>query len=244
MGSCASSLIASYKRNKMKKQARRRRRELRHAKAEMHKSLSLVRRNKSTATCKIQQIKSEASSQGYQARDPQQIRSSLQPYAQLLFTSLQHETRISSAITRIDILEANIESVYTMGVMSRAFQDATRALQQLNLELNAPNITNIIRDLSRETERMQTASDLLAEGSDMALFPNSIEEEVDQISSMHTEELLLNMDGQMDDLKIPSHDPGTLRLMAPSAPPLANETELLLRSVTDRPSDVDEPDGL
>lgn len=197
MGSCWSS----YQKYKMKREAKRWRKELRKIRTEMKKSIRNMDNNKRMAMAEITNIKQECK---LQTLDEQLTMERLKPHTQLLATNARQETLVKTAIAQIQILETNIESVYVMGLMTTAFQDAFKSLTVLKQHLNLPNVSRILQDLSRETDKLQQMSEMIQdpELTHDILFPSSqadeIQQEAQQIAQMHTDDVQLDFDMEHD----------------------------------------------
>lgn len=110
-------------------------------------------------------------------------------------------------IKKFMIMKANIQAVSlkiqtlkSQNTMAQAMKGVTKAMQNMNRQLNMPQIQKILHDFEKQSEIMDMKEEMINDVIDDAMEDEADEEETDAVVSQVLDELGLQLGEQLNDL--------------------------------------------
>ncbi|KAI8129305.1 hypothetical protein FF38_13010 [Lucilia cuprina] len=110
-------------------------------------------------------------------------------------------------IKKFMIMKANIQAVSlkiqtlkSQNTMAQAMKGVTKAMQNMNRQLNLPQIQKILHDFEKQSEIMDMKEEMINDAIDDAMEDEGDEEETDAVVSQVLDELGLQLGEQLGDL--------------------------------------------
>lgn len=110
-------------------------------------------------------------------------------------------------IKKFMIMKANIQAVSlkiqtlkSQNTMAMAMKDVTKAMQNMNRQLNMPQIQKILHEFEKQSEIMDMKEEMINDVIDDAMEDEGDEEETDAVVSQVLDELGLQLGEQLNDL--------------------------------------------
>ena len=114
--------------------------------------------------------------------------------------------RTRHSIAKLHVLKSQLQAVSlrmqtlkSTRTMADAIRGVTRAMKDMNSQLNVPSLNNIMRDFERQNERMENTTDIVSDTIDDAMIADGEEEESEELVSQVLDELGCNIDVQLVD---------------------------------------------
>lgn len=110
-------------------------------------------------------------------------------------------------IKKFMIMKANIQAVSlkiqtlkSQNTMAQAMKGVTKAMQNMNRQLNLPQIQKILNDFEKQSEIMDMKEEMINDAIDDAMEDEGDEEETDAVVGQVLDELGLQLGDQLGDL--------------------------------------------
>ncbi|EEB10736.1 Charged multivesicular body protein 2A, putative [Pediculus humanus corporis] len=129
----------------------------------------------------------------------------------------------------IQAISLKVQTLKSQSAMAEAMKGVTRAMQNMNRQLNLPQIQKIMQEFEKQSEIMEMKEEIINDAMDDAMEGDDDEEETDAIVSQVLDELGLQMNDQLSGLP---QTGGSL------ATPSANKTAEAAGVATDADADL------
>ncbi|XP_055691438.1 charged multivesicular body protein 2a [Lutzomyia longipalpis] len=100
----------------------------------------------------------------------------------------------------IQAVSLKIQTLKSQNTMAQAMKGVTRAMQNMNKQLNLPQIQKILYDFERQSEMMDMKEEMINDAIDDAMEDEGDEEESDAVVSQVLDELGLQLNDQLSGL--------------------------------------------
>lgn len=131
-------------------------------------------------------------------------------------------------IKKFMVMKANIQAVSlkiqtlkSQNTMAQAMKGVTKAMQNMNRQLNMPQIQKILQEFEKQSEIMDMKEEMINDVIDDAMEDEADEEETDAVVSQVLDELGLQLGDQLNDLPSASGslsiNPNSNKIQAPIA---------------------------
>ncbi|EDW15209.1 charged multivesicular body protein 2a [Drosophila mojavensis] len=100
----------------------------------------------------------------------------------------------------IQAVSLKIQTLKSQNTMAQAMKGVTKAMQNMNRQLNLPQIQKILQDFERQSEMMDMKEEMINDAIDDAMEDEGDEEETDAVVSQVLDELGLQLGEQLGDL--------------------------------------------
>uniref|UniRef100_A0A1L8DW04 Putative vacuolar assembly/sorting protein did4 n=1 Tax=Nyssomyia neivai TaxID=330878 RepID=A0A1L8DW04_9DIPT len=100
----------------------------------------------------------------------------------------------------IQAVSLKIQTLKSQNTMAQAMKGVTRAMQNMNKQLNLPQIQKILHDFERQSEMMDMKEEMINEAIDDAMEDEGDEEESDAVVTQILDELGLQLNDQLSGL--------------------------------------------
>ena len=100
----------------------------------------------------------------------------------------------------IQAVSLKIQTLKSQNTMAQAMKGVTKAMQNMNRQLNMPQIQKILQEFEKQSEIMDMKEDMMNEVIDDAMEDEGDEEETDAVVSQVLDELGLQLGDQLSDL--------------------------------------------
>jgi charged multivesicular body protein 2A len=114
--------------------------------------------------------------------------------------------RTRHSIAKLHVLKSQLQAVSlrmqtlkSTQTMADAMRGVTRAMKDMNSQLNVPRLNNIMQDFERQNGRMENTTDTLSDTIDNTMIADGEEEESEELVSQVLDELGCNIDVQLVD---------------------------------------------
>ena len=114
--------------------------------------------------------------------------------------------RTRHSIAKLHVLKSQLQAVRlrmqtlkSTRTMADAMRGVTRAMKDMNSQLNVPRLNNIMQDFERQNGRMENTTDTLSDTIDNTMIADGEEEESEELVSQVLDELGCNIDVQLVD---------------------------------------------
>ncbi len=114
--------------------------------------------------------------------------------------------RTRHSIAKLHVLKSQLQAVRlrmqtlkSTRTMADAIRGVTRAMKDMNSQLNVPRLNNIMQDFERQNGRMENTTDTLSDTIDNTMIADGEEEESEELVSQVLDELGCNIDVQLVD---------------------------------------------
>ena len=108
--------------------------------------------------------------------------------------------RTRHSIAKLHVLKSQLQAVrLRTQTMADAMRGVTRAMKDMNSQLNVPRLNNIMQDFERQNGRMENTTDTLSDTIDNTMIADGEEEESEELVSQVLDELGCNIDVQLVD---------------------------------------------
>ena len=114
--------------------------------------------------------------------------------------------RTRHSIAKLHVLKSQLQAVSlrmqtlkSTQTMADAMRGVTRAMKDMNSQLNVPRLNNIMQDFERQNGRMENTTDIVSDTIDDAMIADGEEEESEELVSQVLDELGCNIDVQLVD---------------------------------------------
>ncbi|KAK6626364.1 Charged multivesicular body protein 2A [Polyplax serrata] len=119
----------------------------------------------------------------------------------------QDLVRTRRYIKKFMVMKANIQAISlkvqtlkSQSAMAQAMKGVTRAMQNMNRQLNLPQIQKIMQEFEKQSEIMEMKEEIINDAMDDAMEGDDDEEETEAIVSQVLDELGLQMNDQLSGL--------------------------------------------
>ncbi|KAH8313321.1 hypothetical protein KR067_004217 [Drosophila pandora] len=100
----------------------------------------------------------------------------------------------------IQAVSLKIQTLKSQNTMAQAMKGVTKAMQNMNRQLNLPQIQKILQDFEKQSEMMDMKEEMINDVIDDAMEDEGDEEETDAVVSQVLDELGLQLGEQLGDL--------------------------------------------
>lgn len=100
----------------------------------------------------------------------------------------------------IQAVSLKIQSLKSQNTMAQAMKGVTKAMQNMNRQLNMPQIQKILQEFEKQSEIMDMKEEMINDVIDDAMEDEGDEEETDAVVSQVLDELGLQLGDQLNDL--------------------------------------------
>ncbi|XP_053967922.1 charged multivesicular body protein 2a [Anastrepha ludens] len=100
----------------------------------------------------------------------------------------------------IQAVSLKIQTLKSQNTMAQAMRGVTKAMQNMNRQLNLPQIQKILHEFEKQSEIMDMKEEMINEAIDDAMEDEGDEEETDAVVSQVLDELGLQLGEQLGDL--------------------------------------------
>lgn len=100
----------------------------------------------------------------------------------------------------IQAVSLKIQTLKSQSTMAEAMKGVTKAMQNMNRQLNMPQIQKILHEFEKQSEIMDMKEEMINEVIDDAMEDEGDEEETDAVVSQVLDELGLQLNDQLSDL--------------------------------------------
>ncbi|XP_068152919.1 charged multivesicular body protein 2a [Drosophila tropicalis] len=100
----------------------------------------------------------------------------------------------------IQAVSLKIQTLKSQNTMAQAMKGVTKAMQNMNRQLNLPQIQKILQDFEKQSEIMDMKEEMINDVIDDAMEDEGDEEETDAVVSQVLDELGLQLGEQLGDL--------------------------------------------
>uniref|UniRef100_A0A0K8TTK4 Putative vacuolar assembly/sorting protein did4 n=1 Tax=Tabanus bromius TaxID=304241 RepID=A0A0K8TTK4_TABBR len=100
----------------------------------------------------------------------------------------------------IQAVSLKIQTLKSQNTMAQAMKGVTKAMQNMNQQLNLPQIQKILHEFEKQSEIMDMKEEMINEAIDDAMEDEADEEETDAVVSQVLDELGLQLTDQLSDL--------------------------------------------
>ncbi|XP_055698896.1 charged multivesicular body protein 2a [Phlebotomus papatasi] len=100
----------------------------------------------------------------------------------------------------IQAVSLKIQTLKSQNTMAQAMKGVTRAMQNMNKQLNLPQIQKILHDFERQSEMMDMKEEMINDAIDDAMEDEGDEEESDAVVAQVLDELGLQLNDQLSGL--------------------------------------------
>lgn len=100
----------------------------------------------------------------------------------------------------IQAISLKVQTLKSQNAMAQAMRGVTRAMQNMNRQLNLPQIQKIMQDFEKQSEIMEMKEEIINDTMDDAMEGDDDEEETDAVVSQVLDELGLQMNDQLSGL--------------------------------------------
>eukprot|EP00099_Drosophila_melanogaster_P023634 NP_651455.1 vacuolar protein sorting 2 [Drosophila melanogaster] len=100
----------------------------------------------------------------------------------------------------IQAVSLKIQTLKSQNTMAQAMKGVTKAMQNMNRQLNLPQIQKILQDFEKQSEMMDMKEEMINDAIDDAMEDEGDEEETDAVVSQVLDELGLQLGEQLGDL--------------------------------------------
>ncbi|GAB0097983.1 charged multivesicular body protein 2a [Sergentomyia squamirostris] len=100
----------------------------------------------------------------------------------------------------IQAVSLKIQTLKSQNTMAQAMKGVTRAMQNMNKQLNLPQIQKILHDFERQSEMMDMKEEMINDAIDDAMEDEGDEEESDAVVTQILDELGLQLNDQLSGL--------------------------------------------
>jgi len=118
----------------------------------------------------------------------------------------------------IQAVSLKIQTLKSQNTMAQAMKGVTKAMQNMNRQLNLPQIQKILHEFEKQSEIMDMKEDMINEAIDDAMEDEGDEEETDAVVNQVLDELGLQLGEQLGDLPTAS---GSLSVATGGKTPVA-----------------------
>ncbi|BBN18960.1 charged multivesicular body protein 2A [Marchantia polymorpha subsp. ruderalis] len=101
---------------------------------------------------------------------------------------------LKSQLQGVSLRIVTLKSTQAMG---EAMKGVTKAMGQMNKQLNLPALQNIMQEFERQNERMEMTTEVIGDAIDDALEGDEEEEETDELVSQVLDEIGVDLDAQL-----------------------------------------------
>ncbi|XP_075146101.1 vacuolar protein sorting 2 [Haematobia irritans] len=100
----------------------------------------------------------------------------------------------------IQAVSLKIQTLKSQNTMAEAMKGVTKAMQNMNRQMNLPQIQKILHDFEKQSEIMDMKEEMINDAMDDAMEDEGDEEETDAVVSQVLDELGLQLGEQLGDL--------------------------------------------
>ncbi|KAL4113330.1 hypothetical protein QTP88_016972 [Uroleucon formosanum] len=100
----------------------------------------------------------------------------------------------------IQAVSLKIQTLKSQNAMGQAMKGVTKAMQNMNRQLNLPQIQRILQEFEKQSEVMDMKEEVMNDAMDDAMEDEGDEEETDQIVTQVLDELGLQLTDQLSGL--------------------------------------------
>ncbi|KAL8160875.1 hypothetical protein V2J09_012364 [Rumex salicifolius] len=116
-----------------------------------------------------------------------------------------------------------IQTLKSTQAMGEAMKGVTKAMGQMNRQMNLPSLQKIMRDFEMQNEKMELTSEVMGDAIDDALEGDEEEEETEDLVSQVLDEIGINVNQELVNAPSSSVSAPAAAVKAPQAEAAANE---------------------
>lgn len=117
-----------------------------------------------------------------------------------LVRTRRYEKKFMLMKANIQAVSLKIQTLRSQNAMAQAMKGVTRAMQNMNRQLNLPQIQRILQEFEKQSEIMDMKEDMMNDAIDDAMEDEGDEEESDAIVTQVLDELGLQLNDQLSGL--------------------------------------------
>ncbi|KAL5706359.1 hypothetical protein ACHQM5_024538 [Ranunculus cassubicifolius] len=102
--------------------------------------------------------------------------------------------KLKSQLQGVALRIQTLKSTYAMG---EAMKGVTKAMRQMNRQMNLPSLQKIMMDFERQNEKMEMTSEVMGDAIDDALEGDEEEEETEELVSQVLDEIGVNINNEL-----------------------------------------------
>ncbi|CAN6480645.1 unnamed protein product [Victoria cruziana] len=171
----------------------------------------MLRENKRMLDKSIREIERER--QGLQAQEKKLIAeikktakqgqmAAVKVMAKDLIRTRHQITKFYALKSQLQGVSLRIQTLKSTQAMGEAMKGVTKAMGQMNRQMNLPALQRIMQEFERQNEKMEMVSEVMGDAIDEALEGDEEEEETEELVSQVLDEIGIDIDSQL--LKAPS----------------------------------------
>lgn len=103
----------------------------------------------------------------------------------------------------IQAISLKVQTLKSQNSMAMAMRGVTQALQNMNRQMNLPQISRIMQEFEKQSDMMDMKEDMMNEVIDDAMGDEEEEEETDAVVKQVLDELGVQLNQQLSDLPSP-----------------------------------------
>ncbi|KAG6545118.1 hypothetical protein Mapa_013443 [Marchantia paleacea] len=106
-------------------------------------------------------------------------------------------TKFYGLKSQLQGVSLRIQTLKSTQAMGEAMKGVTKAMGQMNKQLNLPALQKIMQEFERQNERMEMTTEVMGDAIDDALEGDEEEEETDELVSQVLDEIGVDLDAQL-----------------------------------------------
>jgi charged multivesicular body protein 2A len=118
---------------------------------------------------------------------------SVRVMAKDLVRTRQYVKKFIMMKANIQAVSLKVQTLKSQDAMAQAMKGVTRAMQQMNKQLNLPQIQKIMQEFEKQTEIMDMKEEMMGDAIDDAMGEADDEEETEQVVAQVLDELGIQM---------------------------------------------------
>ncbi|XP_054259290.1 charged multivesicular body protein 2a-like [Macrosteles quadrilineatus] len=117
-----------------------------------------------------------------------------------LVRTRRYEKKFMMMKANIQAVSLKIQTLRSQNAMAQAMKGVTKAMQNMNRQLNLPQIQRILQEFEKQSEMMDMKEEIMNDAIDDAMEDEGDEEESDAVVAQVLDELGLQLDDQLSGL--------------------------------------------
>jgi len=117
-----------------------------------------------------------------------------------LVRTRRYEKKFMMMKANIQAVSLKIQTLRSQNAMAQAMKGVTKAMQNMNRQLNLPQIQRILQEFEKQSEMMDMKEEIMNDAIDDAMEDEGDEEESDAVVAQVLDELGLQLNDQLNNL--------------------------------------------
>jgi len=117
-----------------------------------------------------------------------------------LVRTRRYEKKFMMMKANIQAVSLKIQTLRSQNAMAQAMKGVTKAMQNMNRQLNLPQIQRILQEFEKQSEMMDMKEEIMNDAIDDAMEDEGDEEESDAVVAQVLDELGLQLNDQLSNL--------------------------------------------